>query len=148
MAVPFPEIHHEILSVQTRAHDSYDHVIVCSEEGLAPGELWSPRGVAIDTATNHIYVAEGDGTCVTRVSIFSENGYHLSRYMHELIKSLWGIAVHENHVYVTDDRVHAVFRFKIENGFSLWLSWETEGLISDSFSIPANSLSLRMEKST
>ena len=119
MAVLFPEIQHEILSVQTRAHDSYDHVTVCSEEGLAPGELWSPRGVAIDTATNHIYVAEGDGTCVARVSIFSENGCHLSSHTHELMKSLWGIAVHGNHVYVTDDRVHAVFRFKIENGFSL-----------------------------
>ena len=95
-----------------------DHLTAVAKIGKAPGELWNLRGVAIDPSTNHIYVAER-GFNFTRVSMFSESGEYLNRYTHEHMKSLYGIAIHENNMYVTDDVVHAVFHFKIEIDFRL-----------------------------
>ena len=34
-------------------------IVAVGKEGRAPGELWNPRGVAIDENSNLIYVAEG-----------------------------------------------------------------------------------------
>ena len=90
-----------------------DHLTAVAKRGQAPGELWCPIGVAIDPATNYIYVTEG-GFNFPRVSIFSEFGEFLNRYTHEYMKALWGIAIHGNNLYVTDDMVHAVFHLKIE----------------------------------
>ena len=90
-----------------------DHLTAVARRGKAPGKLCYPNGVAIDPATNHIYVAEG--SCgFARVSIFSKSGEYLNRYTHEDMRSLYGIAIHDNNVYVTDRLVHAVFHLKIE----------------------------------
>ena len=101
MAIAFPDL------------QPVDHLTAVAKGGQAPGELWCPRGVAIDPATNHIYVTER-GFIFSRVSIFSEFGEFLNSYTHEHMESLWGIAIHGNNLYVTDDWVHAVFHFKIE----------------------------------
>ena len=111
------EIYEEEVPVVPRYHDMRPTVAV-AKEGKAPGELWDPNCVAIDPATNHIYVAEG-GFNFARVSIFSESGEFLNSYTHEHMKSLWGIAIHENNLYVTDWVVHAVFHLKIEADFRL-----------------------------
>ena len=94
------------------------HAVAVAKRGKAPGELCWPEGVAIDPTTNHIYVAEGVHN-FTRVSIFSETGEYLSSYTHEHMKSLQGIAIHGNNLYVTDCGVHAVFHIKIEADFRL-----------------------------
>ena len=109
MAVAFPD------------PQTFDHLTAVTKRGKAPGELYCPSGVAIDPATNHIYVAEGNiyPTIFTRVSIFSESGEYLKSYTHEYMKSLWGIAVHGNNLYVTDCEAHAVFHLKIEADLSL-----------------------------
>ena len=92
-----------------------DHLTAVAKKGKAPGELWYPRGVVIDPATNHIYVAEGNiFDNFARVSIFSECGEYLNCYTHEHLRALWGIAIDGNNVYVTDWEVHAVFHLKIE----------------------------------
>ena len=97
-----------------------DHLTAVARRGKAPGELWNPRGVVIDTATKHIYVAEGGSFHnFARVSTFSESGEYLNSYTHEYMESLWGIAVHGNNVYVTDWDVHAVFHLKIETDFRM-----------------------------
>ena len=95
-----------------------DHLTAVAKKGKAPGELWYPLGVAINPATNNIYVTEG---CFNfaRVSIFSELGEYLNSYTHENMKSIWGIAIHGNNLYVTDLVVHAVFHLKIEPDFRL-----------------------------
>ena len=108
MALAFPDPH------------PVDHLIAVAKIGEAPGELWYPHGVAIDPATNHIYAAEGCWTPnFARVSIFSESGEFLNSYTHEHMKALWGIAIYENNLYVTDWMVHAVFHLKIETDFRL-----------------------------
>ena len=105
MAVAFPD------------SQPVDHLTAVAKSGKAPGELWFPSGVAIDLATNHIYVAGGGN--YARVSIFSESGEYLNSCTHEYMKSLWGIAIHGNNLYVTDCVVHAVFHLKLEADFHL-----------------------------
>ena len=95
-----------------------DHLTAFAKEGKGAGNLWYPHSVAIDPATNHIYVAEG-GVMFARVSIFSESGEYLNSYTHEHMESLCGIAIHENNLYVTDWEVHAVFHLKIDADFRL-----------------------------
>ena len=103
MAITFPDL------------KPVDHVTAVAKEGKSPGELFNPRGVAIDAATNHIYVTEGGwDPNFARVSIFSEFGEYLNSYTHEHMKVLWGIAIQGNSLYVTDEEVHAVFHLKIE----------------------------------
>ena len=101
MAVVFPD------------PQSMNHLTAFAKRGNALGELWYPRGVAIDPITNYIYVTEG--SCdFARVSIFLESGEYQNSYTNERMKSLWGIAIHRNNLYVTDDAEHAVFHLKIE----------------------------------
>ena len=87
-------------------------IVAVGKRGHAPGELWNPRGVAIDENTNLIYVAEGLGSC--RVSIFSETGEFINTFTHQDMRRPYGIAIHRDNLYVTDTGVHAVFQFKIE----------------------------------
>ena len=86
-------------------------IVAVGKSGQAPGELWNPRGVAIDENTNLIYVTE-EYPC--KVSIFSETGEFINTFTHQDMRLSYGIAIHQDNLYVTDIRVHAVFQFKIE----------------------------------
>ena len=92
----------------------FDHLTAVAKEGKSPGELCSTNSVAIDPATNYIYVAEGNYACFGRVSIFSLSGEFINSYTHKDMESLYGIAINGNNLYVTDCGVHAVFHLKIE----------------------------------
>ena len=97
-----------------------DHLTAVAKEGQAPGELWYPRGVAIDPATNHIYVAEGSwAPNFARVSKFSQSGEYLNSYTHKYMIALWGIAMHGDNLYVTDWMANAVFHLKVDAEFRL-----------------------------
>ena len=97
-----------------------EHLTAVAQKGKALGELWYPNGVAIDQATNQLYVAEGSwAPNFARVSIFSESGEHLESYTHEHMESLWGIAIHGSNMYVTDCELHAVFHLKKDVYFRL-----------------------------
>ena len=104
---------------ETQTYFPFDHLTIGAEECQPPGEFWYPSGVAIDPATDHIYVAEGSGEDYARLSIFSESGDYLNSYIHEDMKSLYGIAIHGKNLYVTDYVVHVVFHLKIEADFRL-----------------------------
>ena len=83
-----------------------DHMVACMARGRAPGKLYFPRSVAIDPATNCIYVAEGGiFPSFARVSIFSERS-------HGII--IGGGHARRDNMYVTDWAAHVVFQFKIE----------------------------------
>ena len=113
------EIYEEEVPVVPRYHDMRPTVAV-AKNGKSPGQLWGPHGVAIDPATNHIYVAEGDfNPNFARVSKFSESGEYLNSYTHEHMEALWGIAIQGNNLYLTDWGVHAVFHLNIETDFRL-----------------------------
>ena len=105
------ELVEEAVSVVPRYEDMRP-IVAVGEKGRAPGELWDPRGVAIDENTNMIYVTEWSGS--PRVSIFSETGAFINTFSHEDMRAPWGIAIHGDNLYVTDIGAQAVFQFKIE----------------------------------
>ena len=102
MAVRFPDITQAIdIEEEVSVIPRYENFrkLVAGKKGRNPGELSSPRGVAIDKNSNHIYVAE---SYPARVSIFSESGEFLNVFTHEHMKCPFGIAIHRNNVYVSD----------------------------------------------
>ena len=137
MASRFPEIAIAEDSAETELNYTFDHLIACANKGRASGDLWHPHGVAIEPTTNRIYVAEGgvaDG--FARVSVFSESGEYLNSYTHEHMVSLWGIAIWRDNVYVTDWRVHAVFRLKTESEFRIVAEFGSRGSGMGQFNDP------------
>ena len=86
-------------------------IVSVGKEGIAPGELYDPRGVAIDENTGYIYVTEVFGF---RVSVFSETGDFLNTFSQQGMNFPWGIALHRDNIYVTDFMSNAVFHFNME----------------------------------
>ena len=104
----------EIIEEETPVVPRYDLmrcVVAVGKKGRAPGELYDPRGVAIDENTGYIYVTEVFGS---RVSVFSETGDFLNTFSHQDMRSPWGIALHRDNIYVTDPLSNSVFHFKME----------------------------------
>ena len=93
-------------------YDRMRCVVAVGKEGIAPGELNSPSGVAIDENTGYIYVVEGFGS--NRVSVFSETGDFINNFSHKGMTSPCGIALHRDNIYVTGKMSHTMFHFKME----------------------------------
>ena len=114
-------------------------VVAVGKKGKAPGDLYCPNAVAIDSNSNQIYVAEGEyplfGT-FARISIFSEGGEYLNSFTHQDMKRPCGIAIDGDNVYVSDTGVHAVFQFKLGNDIQLVAKVGTEGYGIGQFSYP------------
>ena len=87
--------------------------VVTGKQGRAPGELHYPRGVAINEATNQLFVANYNNH---RIEIFSETGEYLNQ-LGELIKP-WGIAIHENSLFVSSSWSHKISKYSLTD-FSL-----------------------------
>ena len=142
MAVHFPDIPQTVDPAETQVNYSFDHLIACINQGRAPGELWYPRAVAIDSNNNQIYVAEGlflwEGNPynIARVSIFSETGEFLNIFSHPDMKWPWGIAIHRDSVYVTDIERHSIFHFKAEADFLLAARIGDRGSVIGQFDEP------------
>ena len=122
MANRFPDFPQTVDPAETHINYCFDHLIACVEKGQAPGELWNPNGVAIDSNNNQIYVTEGYygfRDSFARVSIFSETGEFLNSFSHRDMKYPYGIAIHRDNVYVTDVVEDSVFRFKVATHFLL-----------------------------
>ena len=85
-------------------------VVATGKEGRAPGELISPRGVAIHKETHQIFVANQDNG---RVVIFSETGEFLSQLGVGELSGPWGIAIHGDSVYVSCWGDYTVSKFSL-----------------------------------
>ena len=102
----------EIIEEEASVVPRYDRmrcVAAVGKKGRAPGELYDPRGVAIDENTGYIYVTEVFGS-----SVFSETGDFLNTFSHQDMRCPWGIALHRDNIYVTDRMSDSVFQFKME----------------------------------
>ena len=86
--------------------------VAVGKKGSAPGELNWPRGVTIEQASGHIYVADMPNS---RIQIFSETGECLNQFGHQHLKEPWGILIYQDSIFVTDMRLHAIFRFKLSD---------------------------------
>ncbi|KAI6656325.1 PEP-CTERM domain protein [Oopsacas minuta] len=73
-----------------------------------------------------------------RISIFAERGDYLDSFTHQDLQLPYGIAIHEDNVYVTDTGVHAVFLFKMETSFPLIAKLGTRGSQIGEFNRPFN----------
>ena len=74
-------------------------IVAAGKRGRAPGELWSPHAVAIDSITNYIYVTEGTMLSeFPRISIFSEGGMFISVYTLKEMKCPHSIAIHKGNM--------------------------------------------------
>ena len=87
-------------------------IVAVGKQGTAPGELKSPRGVAIEAEFGHIYVADWSNS---RIQIFSKTGDYLNQFSHQHLIMPWGILVHQDNIYVTDWGYHAIFLFKLSD---------------------------------
>ena len=106
--------------------------------GKAPGELYEPHAVAIDS-NDRIFVAEGSlFESHARISIFSERGEFLASFSHQDLSRPYGVAVHGDNLLVTDIGVHSIFHFKIETNFPLVAKLGTYGQRIREFNIPRN----------
>ena len=80
------------------------------KEGKAPGELYWPCGVAINEATNQIFVANWGNN---RIEIFSETGEYLNRLGVGQLYRPRGIAIHGNSVYVSSDLRQTIRKYSL-----------------------------------
>ena len=87
--------------------------VVTGKQGTAPGELHYPYGVAINEATNQIFVANYNNH---RIEIFSETGEYLNRLGD--LHGPWGIAIHENSLFVSSIGRHTISKYSLTD-FSL-----------------------------
>ena len=86
---------------------SFDRLITVGVETF--GESWSPKGMAIHPNSNQIYNAQD---FLESVSIFSDSGDFVNVITHEGWNP-WGVAIHDDNLYVTDTFGHSVFHFTI-----------------------------------
>ena len=115
-------------------------VVAVGRIGIAPGELYYPNGIAIETNSNQIYIAEGETLfdSFARISIWSEGGEYLNCFTHQELRRPHGIAIHGDCVYVSDIGAHAVFLFRIGNNIELVAKIGTLGSRIGQFNIPFN----------
>ena len=119
MATQFPESPQLIHSTESEIEHIYDHVKIRGGNNIY-GKCSSPRGIAIDPNTNYMYVAEIlFPPPIARLSIYSEKAEFVDAFVSEHLTSPWGIAIHNDSLYVTDKKRHSVFHFKIAPGFKL-----------------------------
>ena len=83
---------------------------VTGKQGRAHGELNWPRGVAINEATNQIFVANCDNH---RIDVFSETGEYLNHLGEGELDSPWGIAIHENILFVSSYFSHTISKHSL-----------------------------------
>ena len=114
-------------------------VVAVGKVGTAPGELYYPNAVAVDS-NNRIFVAEGNVLLFThaRISVFSGRGDFLTSFTPQDMCEPWGIAIHGDYLYVTDAKLNAIFQFKIEPQFSLVNKQGNQGSRIGEFNCPLN----------
>ena len=113
-------------------------VVTVVKKGKAPGELFNPNGVAIDT-NNRIFIAEGNVLEQhARISVFSEKGEYQTSFTRQYFKCPYGITIHGDNLYVTDVEVNAIYKFKIETDFPLVAKQGIRGSQTGEFITPTN----------
>ena len=113
-------------------------VVAVGKKGRAPGELYCPNAVAVDS-NNRIFVAEGYASeSHARISVFSERGDFLTSLTPQDMRAPYGLAIHGDYLYVTDIKLHAIFQFKMEPQFSLVTKQGNGGSQIGEFNYPYN----------
>ena len=113
-------------------------VVAVGKMGRAPGELYWPHAVRIDS-NNRIFIAEGSAyESHARISVFSERGEFLTCFTLQDMVEPSGLAIHGDYLYVADTELHAIFQFKMEPQFSLVTKRGNRGSQIGEFNYPCN----------
>ena len=67
--------------------------------GTGNGNFDNPRGIAIDSKVNEVYIADNSNHCI---QVMSLNGEFLRSFTHDQLKEPYGICLSEKEVFVTD----------------------------------------------
>ena len=89
-------------------------------------------GLAIDESNKLIYIADFDNK---RVQVVSFKGEFVKRFGTDKLRKPWGIALTNDHIYVTDTLLHALFQFN-KNSFELVNRIGTKGEADGQFDQP------------
>ena len=81
-----------------------------SSEQKSPGELNTPRSLAIHYKTGNIYITDRDNH---RVQVFSRNGEHLFLFSEKMNDPV-GISISQNNVIVTQKSGHCINMYELE----------------------------------
>ena len=110
----------------------HSSVIATGKEGINPGELFWPRGVAIHEDTHQIFVANQWNN---RVEIFSEMGEFLYQLGVGQLSQPCGIATHGDSLYVSCEGDHTISKFSLTE---MWRVRRIGGMGSDNgqFKLP------------
>ena len=98
-------------------------VLAVGKKGKANNELYHPRGLALDEPNQLIYIAD---CCNSRIQVVSFAGKFLKSFGHGILKEPRGIAVTEDHVFLTDQDLHALLQFS-KKDYKLVRRTGTEG---------------------
>ncbi|KAI6659247.1 Cell surface protein [Oopsacas minuta] len=83
-------------------------VIAVGKKGKANNELLYACGLAIYEPNQLIYIADS-GNC--RIQVVTFEGNFVTDFGEDILRRPYGVAVTEDHVFVTDSTIHALFQF-------------------------------------
>ena len=82
-------------------------VLLAGKLAIGPKEF-NARGLAIDESNERMYIADCGNK---RIQIFSFEGNLLKKIGQDKLKQPHGIAINNEHIFVTDTELHALFQF-------------------------------------
>ena len=82
-------------------------ILTAGKKGKGEDEL-SGIGLTLDEKHQKVYIADCNNS---RVQVLSFQGEFLSKFGKEVLKRPWGIAITENHIFVTDNALHKLLQF-------------------------------------
>ena len=91
-------------------YETFQHLTVAGEYGSSHGRLLHPTALSVQPTTGHIFVSDMPNS---RIKIYSENLDYLKYFGLPHLRYPHGVLVHEESVYVTDLKLHAIFHFSL-----------------------------------
>ena len=109
--------------------------ISVGKEGIGPGKLDCPEGIAFDERTQLIYVATGNPFSNYGIIVFSVTGEYINTFCEGQVRWPVGIAIKGDEVYVSDILLHSILHFKLP-GFQLVTKVGKYGIGKGEFNYP------------
>ncbi|KAI6646405.1 hypothetical protein LOD99_12527 [Oopsacas minuta] len=82
--------------------------VAIGKNGKRKGEFNSPRGIAINENEGNIFVADRENS---RMQVLTMEGGCVCEFGKDELKSPYGVAVNDEHIFITDTFHHAVFKY-------------------------------------
>ena len=107
-------------------------VLTAGKCGIGNNELRA-AGIAINEENKLIFIADCGNS---RVQIVSFEGQFITRFGQNTLEYPWGITVSNEHVFITDTKLHALLKFD-RNSYELIMRTGTQGSENGRFNYPS-----------